>query len=85
MPQITVKVDHAACSGVGSCEQTAPAFFKLDSANRAMVLSKDGVESAAEQTLSVSDDEAKLIVEAAESCPMIAISVFDDAGGKIYG
>lgn len=85
MPEITVKVDHAACSGIGSCEQTAPAFFKLDSENRAVVISNEGGEPSAQQTVNVSDDEAKLIVAAAESCPMVAISVFDTDGGKIYG
>jgi ferredoxin len=57
----------------------------LDSENRAVVISKGGGEALAQQTLDVSDDEAKLIVEAAESCPMIAISVHDASGAQIYG
>ncbi len=85
MPGIRVKVDHAACSGIGSCHDVSPKFFKLDGENRAVVISNESGESAAELTLTVSDEESGNIIAAAESCPMVAISVFDEAGGQLYG
>ncbi len=85
MPVIRVKVDHAACSGIGSCHDVSPTFFQLDRENRAVVISNEGRESAAEQLLTVSVEEATQINAAAESCPMVAISVFDAAGNQLYG
>lgn len=85
MPTLTVKVDHAACSGIGSCHDTSPAFFKLDSENRAVVISNETGDTEAEQTLIVSDEEAAEIMSAAEACPMVAIGVWDESGGQLYG
>lgn len=85
MPKITVKVDHAACSGIGSCAEVSAKFFQLDGENRAVVISNETGEAEVEQELTVSDDEAKEILLAAESCPMVAISVFDDSGAQLYG
>lgn len=85
MPTLTVKVDHAACSGIASCNDVSPKFFRLDAENRAVVISNETSEANAEQTLQVSDDEAAEIISAAESCPMVAISVFDENGGQLYG
>ena len=85
MPRLTVKVDHAACSGIGSCIETSARFFKFDNENRAVVISNENGEAKAEQTLEVSDSEAQEILSAAESCPMVAISVFDESGSQLYG
>ncbi len=85
MPKITVKVDHAACSGIGSCAEVSAKFFQLDGENRAVVISNETGEAEVEQELTVSDDEAKEILLAAESCPMVAISVFDGDGSQLYG
>ena len=85
MPQITVKVDHNACSGIGSCIETSPNFFRFDNENRAVVISNETGEAQAEQTLTVSDAEAQEILQAAESCPMIAVSILAENGSQIYG
>ena len=85
MPKLTVKVDHTACSGIGSCIETSGRFFRFDDENRAVVISNQTGDAEAEQTLEVSDDEAKEILLAAESCPMVAISVHDEGGAQLYG
>ena len=85
MPKIIVRVDPMACSGIGSCVETSPTFFRLDGENRAVVISNETGEAEAEQELTVSDEEAKEILLAAESCPMVAISVFDGNGAQLYG
>ncbi len=85
MPIITIKVDHAACSGIGSCIETSPKFFKFDAENRAVVISNETGNAEAEQVLTVSEAEASELVQAAESCPMIAISIHDESGSQIYG
>jgi ferredoxin len=85
MPKLTVRVDHTACSGIGSCIETSERFFKFDDENRAVVISNETGDAQAEQTLELSDDEAKEIMLAAESCPMVAISVHDESGAQLYG
>jgi ferredoxin len=85
MPKLTVKVDHDACSGIGSCIETSARFFKFDDENRAIVISNETGIAKAEQILEVSDAEAQEILSAAESCPMVAISVFDETGSQLYG
>lgn len=85
MPKLTVKVDHAACSGIASCIEVSEKFFKLDDENRAVVISNETGEAEVEQELNVSDEDAKQIVLAAESCPMVAISVVDEDGKQLYG
>ena len=85
MPKLIVKVDHAACSGIGSCIETSSKFFQFDAENRAVVISNETGEAQAEQTLNVSDGEMQEILQAAESCPMIAVSILAENGSQIYG
>lgn len=85
MPKLTVKVDHAACSGIASCVEVSTDFFQLDDENRAVVISNKTGEAEAVQELTVSDEQAKQILLAAESCPMVAISVSDEDGKQLYG
>ncbi|MGQ0541530.1 MAG: ferredoxin [Blastocatellia bacterium] len=85
MPKLTVKVDHAACSGIGSCHDISPKFFQLDIENRAVVISNETGDTNAGQTLTISDAEYQEILSAAESCPMVAIGVWDESGSQLYG
>ena len=85
MPRLTVRVDHNACSGIGSCIETSARFFRFDDENRAVVISNENGDAQAEQILEVSDDESQEIVLAAESCPMVAISIHDENGAQLYG
>ena len=64
-----VEVDHDLCVGSGVCVGTAPAYFALtDGLSRPV---RDVVEA---------DDQ---VIGAAESCPMEAILVRDEASGEI--
>lgn len=66
-----VRVDRELCIGVGNCVAFAPAVFKLDEQNKAVVLD-------------VSSSDEHTIMEAAESCPVSAIIVEDDGGRQIF-
>jgi ferredoxin len=68
---LKAKIDRGLCVGVGNCVAYAPTVFQLDSENKAVVLDPDSV------------DEARL-QEAAESCPVQAIILEDDAGNQVY-
>ena len=66
-----VKVDRDLCIGAGNCVAAAPTVFKLDKADKAVLLEP---ESADEDTL----------MNAAESCPVNAIIIEDDEGNQLY-
>ncbi len=58
-----IEADPQLCSGFGSCAELAPAVFQLD---------RSGVVS-----LLVDESDDPAVVEAANSCPMGAITVFE--------
>jgi ferredoxin len=64
-----LEIDRSLCSGFGSCAEHAP---------RTIAIGADGVATA---TDTQTDDAA--VVEAAASCPMGAIAVFDQAGAQV--
>jgi ferredoxin len=66
---LRVRVDHNVCVGNAMCETYAPNVFRLNE-NR----QSEAADPAA-------DSEAK-ILEAAENCPVSAISVEDAATGE---
>jgi ferredoxin len=67
MTTFRVVVDRSLCSGFGSCEELAPTIFEVD---------PSGIAAA---RTSHTDDSA--VLDAASSCPMAAISVFDAETG----
>jgi len=64
-------IDRDVCIGAASCVAVAPGTFQLDEDNLAYVVDPDKY-----------DDETLLL--AAQSCPVNAISVFDENGKKIW-
>lgn len=62
-----IVVERTLCSGFGSCAETAPGVFRVG---------EDGVAD-----LVVAETDEPSALEAAGSCPMGAISVFDAANG----
>lgn len=59
-----IVVDRKLCVGSGVCCKLAPRTFELDDGTRAVCKNPEG-------------DAADLILEAAKSCPVTAIFVFD--------
>jgi ferredoxin len=69
---LIITVDRDLCIGTTQCIQTAGKAFTLDN---------DGVSSILK---SADEEEEKLIIEAAQGCPMNAISVTDKDGKPVY-
>lgn len=67
-----VVVLRDACIGAAPCTVIAPDAFELDHEGKAVL--KDGWKNV----------EGKTILEAAQSCPVNAIEVYDEAGKKIH-
>lgn len=66
-----IVVDKKLCIGANSCVAVAPGVFQLDKDNIAYVVDP---ESA--------DDDT--ILMAAQSCPVLAILLYDENGKKIF-
>lgn len=64
-------VDRDTCIGAASCVAVAGHTFYMDEENKAVVIEPW-----------TDDDETILL--AAQSCPVLAISVYDEEGNKLY-
>ncbi len=66
-----IKVDRELCTSVATCVAVAPNTFELDNEGIAIIKDPKG-------------DDKETILQAAKSCPVDAIIVYDDAGKQIY-
>ena len=67
-----VTVDRAVCIGSATCVVIAPDAFELDS---------EKISTVTSEALKI-DEET--LLRAAKSCPVQAISVFDEDGNRIF-
>lgn len=84
--KIRIVVDPDLCIGAASCVTIAPETFQLNTENKAEVL-EHGVAPGGpsyERTMDVTEDELQNIILGAQSCPTLAISVFDESGAQLY-
>ena len=65
-----IEVDREACISVASCVEIAPENFELDEDGKARFITKDG--------------KSDIILEAARSCHVEAIKVYDENGKQIW-
>ena len=68
---VHIEVDRELCFGFGDCVDTAPDVFALDEGNVAIVTDPDGASY-------------DLIVEAAQNCPVDAITLTGPDGERLY-
>lgn len=66
-----IVIDRTKCIGAQSCVVVAPGIFQVDDKNLAYIVDPDS-----------HDDDTLLM--AAESCPVLAIELFDENGNKIF-
>lgn len=72
MPKISkIEVDREACISVASCVDIAPGVFELDDEGKAVIKNQKG-------------NPDNIILEAAQSCPVNAIILYDEKGKKIW-
>lgn len=67
---VLIQVDHDLCAGFGDCVKVAPNVFELNEDGNSVVLDPDAVET-------------DVLMEAAETCPVSAILLFDGEGSQI--
>jgi ferredoxin len=66
-----IEVDREKCIGAGNCVEIAPTVFQLDDEKKAVVLDADSVDR-------------DTLIEAADVCPTLAITIWDENGEQIY-
>lgn len=80
-------VDRELCIGAASCIAIYPEVFALDDENKAVILQKGDIKTS-EKTdvdmleVSALDDDTLLL--AAQSCPTLAIYLYDEQGTQVY-
>lgn len=86
MPKIRVKVDEDLCIGAASCVTIAPETFQLNEENKAYVYDhgQQPTGPTYERWLEVTEEEKENILLAAQSCPTLAISIFDEEGTQLF-
>ncbi len=84
--KLKIKVDPDLCIGAASCVTIAPATFQLNEENKALVLdhSEEPGGKTFERTIEVTEEEKAMILLGAQSCPTLAITIFDDLGKQIF-
>lgn len=86
MPKIRVVVDPDLCIGAASCVTIAPETFQLNEENKAWVLDHGNEPDGHtyERWLEVTEEEKENIILGAQSCPTLAIFIFDEAGIQLF-
>ncbi len=86
MKKIRIKVDEDLCIGAASCVTIAPETFQMNDENKAWVLDH-GTEpggSTYERTMEVTDEEYENILLGAQSCPTLAVFIYDEKGEQLF-
>lgn len=84
--KLRIVVDPDLCIGAASCVTVAPDSFVINTENKAEVLdqgrSPDG--PTYERTVEMTEAEKENLIVSAQSCPTLAISIFDESGAQLY-
>lgn len=92
MPEATKKikkvvVNRDLCIAAASCIVNAPGVFELDGESKAVIIQKGGVKNSGPAERTNFEDgtvDDATIMNAAQSCPTKAISVFAEDGTQLY-
>lgn len=83
--KLRIVVDPDLCIGAASCVTIAPDTFQLNAENKAEVLDHGMVDVPSyERTVEVTEEEKETVILAAQSCPTLAVLVFDEEGNQLY-
>lgn len=84
--KLRIKVDPDLCIGAASCVTIAPDTFALNAENKADVLDHSQAEGGPsyERTIEATEADKENIILAAQSCPTLAIFIYDEAGVQLY-
>ncbi|MFH1142594.1 MAG: ferredoxin [Candidatus Uhrbacteria bacterium] len=84
MKKIQIKVDADLCIGAAACVVVDPSTFVMNNENKAHVLDHGQDDQVYQRMLEVTDEELDRILLAAESCPVLAVTIFDENGKQLF-
>ncbi|MDA0208229.1 MAG: ferredoxin [bacterium] len=86
MQKYKIVVDPDLCIGAASCVTIDPNTFIMNDENKAEVLDHGEAQGGPtyEREIEMTDDERETLIMAAESCPTLAIFVYDETGEQLY-
>jgi len=84
MKKIKIKVDSNLCIGAAACVVVDPTSFVMNDENKAYVLDHGQDDQVYQRILEVADEELDRILLAAESCPVLAVTVFDENDKQLF-
>ena len=79
-----VKVDRDLCIGAASCIALLPEVFELDEEAKAVIKRLTGDKNSDWAEGKELSADAKMVLEAARSCPTNAIIIEGDDGKQLY-
>lgn len=84
--KLRIVVDPDLCIGAASCVTIDPASFVLNGENKAEVLVHGEAPEGPsyEREVEMTEDEKERLILAAESCPTLAIFIFDEEGTQLF-
>lgn len=84
--KLTIKVDPDLCIGAASCVTIDPATFVMNAENKAEVLDHGDAPDGPtyERVVEMTEDEKDMLILAAQSCPTLAVFIYDEAGTQLF-
>ena len=84
--KLTIKVDPDLCIGAASCVTIDPATFIMNAENKAEVLDHGEAPDGPtyERVVEMTEDEKDMLILAAQSCPTLAVFIYDEAGTQLF-
>lgn len=84
--KIRIKVDPSLCIGAAACVTVAPETFQLNNENKADVLDHGQALGGPsyEREMELSEEELQNILLGAESCPVLAVFVYNENGKQLF-
>lgn len=84
--KVKIKVDPNLCIGVAACVTVAPETFQLNNKNKAEVLDHGQAPGGPsyEREIEVTEEELQNLLLAAESCPVLAVYIYDGEGRQLF-
>jgi ferredoxin len=79
--KLRIVIDPDLCIGAASCVTIAPETFQMNMDNKAEII---GPAPSYERILEVNEEEKNTIIMGAQSCPTLAITIFDEDGKQLY-
>ena len=84
--KIKIVVDPDMCIGAASCVTCDPSHFEMNDENKAYVIDQATLTApkSYERTVEITKEQYDTLLLAAQSCPTLAVALFDEKGEQLF-